>query len=537
MRPINGARRRALANMASQEGWQLRRSGIRLLVIAITLLLCVALASTGRFSDIGSNSMADAAPPITREAPRRPAAYGINPYTVSYWGNERSFMNLAAGGVWNSIRGKWSQLPSTRLGPDGNLRAVEPGESVALALTRPPPAYHRDVPIRCRFEGRGKVGGVGMLSPKVGPKSIDFIWPRTIEIAHFVIEASDAADPIRGIDCREADADPKKLFDPLFVESVRPFKVIRFLDWQAANLNIPLDWSKRTSPAAPSQAGAEGVAVEHLVALANEAGTDPWFVMPWNATPAYMENFARYVRDHLNPQRTIYVEIGNETWNPGFPVGRQLADEGLRAKLGATRDEARMRRYAQGAVAGFKIWERVFAASPKRIVRVLSGQNAWPDLFLHAINYQDTARHVDAISSAVYFGMDTLTDAKPGVTDLQPLFDNLNASMDRAFGEASRFKQMADERGLRYIAYEGGQHMIYKGPDRTLTLRMNRDPRMGDVYRRYMSRWGTDFGDLLVLYASVNRMNPDIHFGLSEYSGQPLAETPKRRAVLEMLKR
>jgi hypothetical protein len=65
---------------------------------------------------------------------------------------------------------------------------------------------------------------------------------------------------------------------------------------------------------------------------------------------------------------------------------------------------------------------------------------------------------------------------------------------------------------------------------------MNRDPRMGDVYRRFLRRWRDEFGDLLVLYASVSRMGTGgVHFGLSEYSGQPLSEAPKRKAVLETI--
>ena len=507
----------------------------RLLVAIVTAALCVTIAYLMRYSKGGDGGGANAATPISAPA-RLPAAYGINLYTPAYWSDERSFMNLAAGGGWRSVvNNKWTELDPKRLTPAGFPAMVAPDEDIALSLTRPPATYRQNVRIHCRFEGSGEIDGLEMADRQTGANFVDFTWKPTVKGAHFVIKSSDPANPIRALDCREADADPKAIFDPLFVASVRPFKVVRFMDWQKTNLNLPADWSKRTLPVAISQDSPYGVAVEHMVALANEAGVDPWFVMPWNASRDYMDRFARVVHDKLDPKRSVYVEIGNEVWNPGFPVAQQAIDEGLKAGLSTDRNEARMRRYAQRSVEGFGSWEKVFADNPRRLVRVLAGQNVWPALFRNAIDYRDTAAHVDAISSAVYFGVDTLEDPKLQTTDLVPIFAKLDMSMDNAFKKAGEFKKMADEKGLRYIAYEGGQHMLYKGPDESLTKRLNRDPRMADTYRRFLGEWKRRFGDLLVLYTSVSRPYKETHFGLAEYSGQPLSETPKRRAVLEVL--
>jgi hypothetical protein len=94
---------------------------------------------------------------------------------------------------------------------------------------------------------------------------------------------------------------------------------------------------------------------------------------------------------------------------------------------------------------------------------------------------------------------------------------------------------MADAHGLRFIAYEGGQHISYRGPDATLIGRLSRDPRMGKAYRLYLAGWDRQFGDLLMLYHSVSPIGRTMHFGLAEHSGQPLAETPKRKAVLDAI--
>lgn len=511
----------------------------RILVLVLVALLCVGIVRITHYSKtqpaaVGNavEAPATAAPPL----PRQPTGYGINLSYAAFWTRERAFMNLAAGGGWNAIRGgAWSELPANRIDPDGTVLGLQPGESVALSLTRPPRSRRGDLAIRCRYEGQGTVGGVAMVAPQAQPGRLDFIWRQDIETAYFRIDATDPANPIRHIDCREADADPKLLFDPAFVDSVRPYRAIRFMDWMQANMNRAGDWTRRTRASSTIQAGPQGVAVEHLVALANQAKVDPWFVMPWNADAIYMENFARYVHDHLDPARTAYVEVGNEVWNLDFPAGKQALAEGQRLKLGATPDEARMRRYAQRSVEGFRIWERVFADAPKRIVRILSGQNAWIDPFMMALTYKDTAAHVDALSSAVYFGQTLFAEPPADTRDLTPLFAPLNASIASTFEAARRYKAAADARGLRYIAYEGGQHSSYSGPDKTLIPRLNRDPRMGDAYRLFLRGWDREFGDLLMIYHSTSPIGSSIHFGLAEYSGQPLVETPKRKAVLDII--
>ncbi|WP_340315727.1 hypothetical protein [Rhizorhabdus argentea] len=508
----------------------------RVLVPLAAVMLCIGIAIVTSYSkqQPASNAVESAATAAT-PLPRRATAFGINLSPLVYWTNERSFMNLVvASGTWRSTT-TWSAVDPKLVDRNGTLLALPPGEQATLALTRPAAAHRGDVTIRCRFDGTGVVDGINVVDMKTGPGQIVFLWKKEIAGTGFRVKATDPADPIRNVDCREADADPKLLFDPAFVDSLRPYKAVRFLDWQMANANAAVSWPARTLPTATIQGSPQGVAVEHLVALANLARVDPWFVMPWNADAAYMEGFAQYVHDHLDPARTAYVEIGNEIWNMGFPAGRQALAEGLQAKLGQTSDEARMRRYAEHSVEGFKIWERVYAREPRRIVRVLSGQNSWPQLFQYALDYQDTTRHVDALSTALYFGQRLLNDPLVDTSDIAPLFPKLEGSIESTFASARQFKQMADARGLRYIGYEGGQHASYAGKDRALIARLNRDPRMGDAYRLYLAGWDRGFGDLLMLFHSVSPAGSSMHFGLAEYSGQPMAETPKRKAVLDAI--
>lgn len=468
--------------------------------------------------------------------PIRPTHYGINLTTPLWWNGERAFMNLAAGGSWSSAgKGPWAPMDPSRIDPSGNLRSLQPGEQGILLMTAPAAIRKTDLFIHCSFEGKGAVAVFRGASPFVTPTSLDFTWQKDKAVA-FVVNATDPADPIRNIDCREQGADRKALFHPAFLASIKPFHVMRFLDWQQANMNQGGNWAKRTPANASIQAGPEGVAVENLVALANQTGVNPWFVMPWNADDDYMRNFARYVHDHLDPKRTVYLEIGNEAWNVAFPVGQQLlAETKATAPAGKDLNVARMERYAQRTVAAFKVWEEVYRDDPKRLVRILSGQAAWPELIKPALAYKDTVQHVDALASAPYFGQTLMNDNAVDTKNMDALFSELDASIAPAIQNSLRFKTIAEQNGLRYLAYEAGQHVTYRGPDLTAIERLNKDPRMAVVYRKYMDMWRAKVGDVMMMFASVGPISRNAAWGLSEYEGQPLPETPKRRAVLEAI--
>ena len=86
--------------------------------------------------------------------------------------------------------------------------------------------------------------------------------------------------------------------------------------------------------------------------------------------------------------------------------------------------------------------------------------------------------------------------------------------------------------GKRYIAYEAGQHVLSsRGTD--LLAAINRDPRMYDIYKNYISTWRSQVNDVMVLYSSASPITQWGAWGLREYTGQPLSETPKRRAVID----
>jgi hypothetical protein len=56
---------------------------------------------------------------------------------------------------------------------------------------------------------------------------------------------------------------------------------------------------------------------------------------------------------------------------------------------------------------------------------------------------------------------------------------------------------------------------------------------MYDIYKRYTADWKSQLGDTVAFYSATGQISKYGSWGIREYAGQPISETPKRRAVLE----
>ena len=65
---------------------------------------------------------------------------------------------------------------------------------------------------------------------------------------------------------------------------------------------------------------------------------------------------------------------------------------------------------------------------------------------------------------------------------------------------------------------------------------MERSPLMYDAYKRYLADLRT-VADQIEIYSMTGSISQYGSWGIREYAGQPLTETPKRRAVLEAIVR
>ncbi len=324
-------------------------------------------------------------------------------------------------------------------------------------------------------------------------------------------------------------------FHPLYLERLSPFQVIRFMDWQRTNDSININWADRTRADARSQGGKRGVSVEHMVQLANTLDIDPWFCMPHLATDDYIRQFATLVRDTLEPDQQIYIEFSNECWNYIFPQTWWVQEQADQLGISARRF------YAQRSANMFRIWEEVFGGSD-RLVRVLGSQAANSGITGQIVNGLPDGAEADAIAIAPYFHVPRLGE-DPAVRSftVDQLIDSVIEDLDQqAIGWMRDTKQIAEQAGLRLIAYEGGQHFVATGAmlndDQVTSLlnEANRSPRMHDLYKSYFRAWNEISGDVFVAFSFVGPYSKWGSWGHLEYMTQPISEAPKFQALLEI---
>ena len=476
--------------------------------------------------------VATPAPAATPVPPAPPAVatkslIGINAAAGNYFSYQRIWANLAyRGSEW------FAMDPADTFRADGY-----PNRGGRLFLNIPQAVFTgAPTKVTCTWKGAGKIFMDGdRAEQSYGDHVASVVWKRrTPEIPGGIfLNFSDGnpADPFRDLDCREEGVVQMGVFDKRYVDDMRPYGVIRYLDWSVANANTPVTWATRSVPnGAP---GSDGVPLEHQIDLANLTGADVWFTMPWNANEAYVRNFATMVRDRLAPTSRAYFEAGNEVWNFGFPVAGQALDEGVAEKLSPDRYTNNLLRYAEKTIWLHKILADVFKANPARLVRVLGIQSGNTWALDEMMAFRDNRMSIDAIAFAPYFGHDMLQEPTATTDSLVRRFATLEVSRQGANDQARRVKAAAARYGVRAIVYESGQHIVPSDANSAAAAEMQRSPLMGQAYDRYYADLRSIVGDTILAYSSAGPISRYGAWGIQEYAGQPLSETPKRRAVLD----
>jgi hypothetical protein len=470
------------------------------------------------------------APAVSAPLPPPPTQIGMNVPAVSYYAGTFPFANLIIGSVWQSTN--WQRLPETLMTPDGDLRALPDGGAIRIVSVPFTGAKGDD--IVCTYSGSAVVTAAGTVRNMLASAGeVRFHVARRPDQQVSVwlnVNKMDPARPIRNLDCRSEELSWSVRFRPQFIETIRGYSVLRFMDWQNSNENIAVPWAERHT-LANNRKDRDGIPIEAMMALVKEVDADPWFVMPWNASNDYITNFAQMIHDGLAANRHVYVEVGNEVWNGSFGVSRQATKEGLAEGLSGDAREANLRRYAERAIEVMKLWERVFA-DRRGLVRVVSTQHVVPHSAQEVLNFRDMAAHVDALATAPYFGA-TIGGNSPGTADA--MIERLQQELQLTVQKARENRAVAAQFHKRYIAYEGGQGMILPGAAE-LFKQVERDPRMYNLYKNFLTAWKSDIGDVLCLLTSTAPISSQGAWGLTEYENQPVEDAPKLRAVLEARK-
>lgn len=473
--------------------------------------------------------------PAPASAGIRATQIGINVGGIEYYGNQRAFGNLIYGGTWTLIDSNgWNDLPARYIDADGWVRSIPAGATLGRHLSHPIVPVG-GLAVTCRYEGSGSINVIGLISDQrhsAGQVSfkVQSRYPRRENLV--LTWSVNSADPIRNLDCRESDGSSNSTFNSDFIASLRGYKVLRFMDWQLTNSNPQVSWASRNRPGYGDFIKRDGVPLEHMVELSNLVDADPWFNISWNADDTYVRGMATYLRDNVPANRKIYIEVSNEVWNAVFGISQQARREGLERRLHADWYEASLLRYSERMTEVMKIVTEVFAGQEHRVVRVAGAMNDNPWVAEVVLGFRDSARWVDAVATAPYFGHDAMQPS--ATTDLNVIFSRMRGEMARMFDKAQQNKALATRYGKRFIAYEGGQHVLVPNDLNTMSA-LNRDPRMYGLYQEYLDTWRSQIGDTVALYTDLGPISGWGAWGMREYAGQPLSEAPKLQATRDAM--
>lgn len=361
------------------------------------------------------------------------------------------------------------------------------------------------------------------------------------------------------------------VWNPQFLEEIRPFQSLRFMDWDAVNGSRRKAWAERPRRDNPDQTV---VAYEWMIDLCNRSDADLWVCVPhltisaddasrpsdyavrlailvkhgvdMGATPLepLFDRLAGLSADDLiaaggtrtspglEPGLRVYFEYSNETWNGRFAQTRYALQQGTALRLNPTprpndrgEDWANCFRFhAWAAIRLFRAVDLVFGEDDPRVVKVLAGHigNLWTSE-QHLAVLADPAHNpwnvrATAIATAPYFGHRVPGDA-PDAAQL------LRAEIERSAQRSQGFHELATRAGLRLIAYEGGQHV---GSSADV---INRNPEMYALYTEYLAEMAK-YHDHFSHYCHVGAAGGRGAWGALERTGQPLETAHKYRALV-----
>lgn len=329
--------------------------------------------------------------------------------------------------------------------------------------------------------------------------------------------------------------------------------IIRFMDPAGTNNSLQELWANRPTTtyftqnsASSAQVGglARGMAIEHMIQLANLANCHVWYCVPHMADDDYVTQEATLFANGLNSNLKVYIEYSNEIWNGQF-TGQfdYCKDQGALLGLGSNDTQNRHRFQKVRSIQIFDLFAAAFGGT-SRLVRVIAGQLTVPGVIQEAMNYNtsDNAK-VDVLSVTTYF-MGTIgspsgnpSGRKP--TTLDHVFSDIDLERPSRLAVLDTLLAAIASYGKPMDSYEGMGALVATGTwaaDQTLQGLFNdasRDPRMFDVYLRQIEDMAGKGIRTLMHYADIfahTLTNSPARWGLAEYVGQPTSETPKYNA-------
>lgn len=424
---------------------------------------------------------------------------------------------------------------------------------------------------RVTFSGSGTLsfGGPGLTSQQISANEYRLQVPRSLTDPVWVqIETSSAANHVTNIQITQ-----NKSITQDFGSMISGFRVLRFMDWGRTNDNPVTKWSptnssdvwtSRTLPGQPE--GTErGVAIETMIATANQYKTDLWYNIPHQADNTFIANAAQLIANTLDPSLKVYVEYSNENWNGIFSQAQWEAQQGLAMHFNTsepysgTDDGANywagLKYSVYRAAKAHQIFRQTVGKS--RVVAVLAGQSDFTDLNRTLLQLYRNPTY-NPLWTNLVSGVPSDTNAgPPDVLAVAPYVDVHFTTADTSLSETDIMNRAfaviptlvgantrtnfghAQDNGARLVAYESGQHLLaVEGAESDPTfvqklINVNRSAGMAGVYRQAIRAWIDNGGGLNTHFNSCENPSKYGTWGALEYQDQPVSTAPKMVALRE----
>ncbi len=482
--------------------------------------------------------------PGATPTPRSRNFLGINLAEANYYNREWVFVDaMKQAREWLPTRpggsDPWNTGEKLRLDANG-WPILGPNQAAHTIMFRDTTGAYPAGRYVCTFDGDGEVVlDFDAKMVRTGKnRVVADVTPSNLGI-YLRIDRSNPNNPVRNVKVwMPGFEDAPSAFHPFYLKRLKPFSVIRFMDWQRTNGSTITRWQDRPRFNYYTQGTDSGVAIEYMVDLCNELGADPWFCMPHMANDRYVENFARVVKQRLRKDLNVYVEWSNEVWNSQFPQHVWIKDRSDGRSLSAAFHAA----WADEADRDFEIWQDVWGNQRGRVIRVAAAQKDNPWVTEQLVN--ELRGEFDAISCSTYFGLtraelNRLTSS----TTANQLLDQALAEMSRslrtnyqAHGKLSRRWTRKLGRNIPLIGYEGGQHYTAEGgnpPYARAFLAMQNHPKMYEAYIANMREWDNAGGSLFTAFNFVEKPDKWGAWGQLDMMDQAINKAPKYRALLD----
>jgi hypothetical protein len=491
---------------------------------------------------------------VSAQAEAGQARLGMNLAGPADWNTELPFVDVfRMSRIWISQRKgeSWGRGPELALDEHGWVTKLDEDCWAESPLCTIEGGHYPAGQYTILYDGRGEIdvwNAATIVSRQPGKIVID-VDPSKGGF-HLKLTETDPKDYVRNIRVimpgflETYEPNP---WHPVFLKRWSGVACLRFMDFMDTNGSKISTWSQRPK-LSDATFTPKGIPLELLIDLSNRLKADAWFCIPHLADDDYVLNFAKMVKERLDPKLKVYVEYSNEVWNGIFAQSKYASEQGMKLGFAEKPWEAGWRYTAHRSIQIFRIFEEVFGGS-ERLVRVLPSQAANPYVSERVVEFQDAYKHADALAIAPYISFNIGPQGKPAAEEVaewtvDQVLDYIeNKSLPQSIEWIQGNKKVADKYNLKLIVYEGGQHMVGVGGgennDKLTALlhQANAHPRLAGIYAKHFDAWEKEDGGLFCYFSSVSRWSKWGSWGILQHYDDDPAKSPKFMATMQWARR